>query len=134
MAFQESVAVRNARLDAIETTIGTAAALKLFSGAEPANCAAADPAGLLATLTLPSDWLANAAAGAKAKAGSWTGTGSAAGSAASFRIYDSGLAACHMQGTVTATAGGGDMTLDNVVIANGQAITVNTFTITAGNA
>jgi hypothetical protein len=133
VAFQESVAVRNARLDAIETTIGTAAALKLFSGAEPANCAAADPAGLLATLTLPSDWLANAAAGAKAKAGSWTGTGSTAGSAASFRIYDSGVTTCHMQGTVTATAGGGDMTLDNVVIANGQAITVNTFTITAGN-
>lgn len=134
MAFQESVAVRNARLDAIETTIGTAAILKLFSGAEPANCAAADPAGLLATLTLPSDWLANAAAGVKAKAGSWAGTGSAGGTAASFRIYDSGVAACHMQGTVTATAGGGDMTLDNTSIANGQAITVNTFSITAGNA
>jgi len=91
VAFQESVSVRNARLDAIETTIGTAAILKLFSGAEPANCAAADPAGILATLNLPSDWLANAAAGAKAKAGSWTGTGSAGGTAASFRIYDSGL-------------------------------------------
>ena len=88
----------------------------------------------MATLTLPSDWLANAAAGAKAKAGAWTGTGSAGGSAASFRIYDSGVTTCHMQGTVTATAGGGDMTLDNVVIANGQAITVNTFTITAANA
>ena len=134
MAFQESITVRNARLDAIETVVGTAAILKLFSGAEPANCAAADPAGTLATLNLPSDWLANAAAGAKAKAGSWTGTGSAGGTAASFRIYDSGLAACHMQGTVTATGGGGDMTLDNVVIANGQAITVNTFTVTAGNA
>ena len=134
MAFQESVAVRNARLDAIETTIGTTAVLKLFSGAEPANCAAADPAGLLATLTLPVDWLANAAAGAKAKAGAWTGTGSAGGSAASFRIYDSGVAACGIQGSVTATGGGGDLTLDNVSIANGQAITVNTFVITAGNA
>ena len=134
MAYQESVAVRNARLDAIETTIGTGALLKLFSGAEPANCGAADPSGLLATLTLPTDWLANASGGSKAKAGSWTGTGSGAGTAASFRIYDSGAVACHLQGTVTATGGGGDMTLDNAVIASSQAITVNTFTITAGNA
>jgi len=49
MAFQFSVLVRNARLDAVETQIGTAAVLKVFSGAEPVDCAAADPAGLLAT-------------------------------------------------------------------------------------
>lgn len=134
MAFQESVAVRNAKLDAIETAIGTAALLKIFSGAEPANCAASDPSGLLATLTLPSDWMANASAGSKAKTGSWTGSGSGAGTAASFRIYDSGAVACHIQGTVTATGGGGDLTLDNVSIAVSQAITVNTFAITAGNA
>lgn len=134
MTFQYSVAVRNAKLDTVESTIGTAAVLKLFSGAEPANCAAADPAGLLATLTLPSDWMNAAAAGAKTKLGTWSGTGSAGGSAASFRVYDSGVAACHIQGTVTATGGGGDMTVDNVVIANGQAITVNTFTLTSGNA
>lgn len=40
MAYQYSVACRNASLDAKETTIGTAAVLKIFSGAEPANCAA----------------------------------------------------------------------------------------------
>lgn len=134
MTYQYSVSVRNAKLDSVETTIGTGALLKLFSGAEPANCAAADPSGLLATLTLPTDWLANASSGTKAKAGSWTGSGSAGGTAASFRIYDSGAVACHIQGTATATGGGGDMTLDNAVIANGQAITVNTFTLTAGNA
>lgn len=134
MTYQYSVGVRNAKLDAVETTIGTAAVLKIFSGAEPANCAAADPAGLLATLTLPSDWLANASGGTKVKAGTWSGTGSAAGNAASFRIYDSGVVACHIQGTITATGGGGDMTLDNISIAIAQAITVSTFTITAGNA
>lgn len=128
MSFQYSVAVRNATLDAKETTIGTGALLKIFSGAEAVNCAAADPSGLLATLTLPSDWMAAAAAGSKAKAGVWSGTGSGAGVAASWRIYDSGAAACHIQGNTT------DMTFDNTNIAIGQAITVSTFTLTAGNA
>jgi hypothetical protein len=39
-----------------------------------------------------------------------------------------------MQGTVTATGGGGDLTLDNTSIASAQSISINTFTITAGNA
>ena len=60
MAYQYSVAVRNAKLDAVETQIGVSAILKIFSGAEPANCAAGDPAGLLCTIALPADWMAAA--------------------------------------------------------------------------
>lgn len=37
MTIQLSTAVRNARLDAIETAIGTAAVVKLRTGAQPAN-------------------------------------------------------------------------------------------------
>ena len=128
MTIQFSVAVRNAQLNAIETTISTTAVLKIFSGAQPANCAAADPSGLLATLTLPSDWLADAASGAKAKAGTWSGTASGTGTAASWRIYASDGTTCGMQGNTT------DMTFDNTSIASGQAITVSGFTLTAGNA
>lgn len=127
MAYQYSVAVRNAKLDAVETTISTAAVLKLFTGAEPANCAAADPAGLLATITLPSDWLANASGGSKAKAGTWSVAASGTGTVASWRIYDSGVVACHIQGNVT------DMVFDNTSITAGQTVTVTGFTITAGN-
>ena len=54
MAFQYSVAVRGARLDAVETQIGVSAVLKIFSGAEPANCAAAEPSGLRVPRSLPS--------------------------------------------------------------------------------
>lgn len=128
MAFQKSVAVRNAELDAIETTIGTSAVLKVFSGAEPGNCAAADPSGLLVTITLPSDWMANASSGSKAKSGTWSGTASGSGTAASWRIYASDGTTCGLQGNTT------DMTFDNTSIASGQTVTVNTFTITAGNA
>jgi hypothetical protein len=135
MTHQYSVAVRDARNDAIETAIGGTAKLYIFSGAEPGSCAAADPAGLLATLTLPADWMQNSATGVKVKsAAAWSGTASAPGTAASYRIKDNAGTTCHIQGTVTATGGGGDLTLDNTSITAGQTITINTYQITDGNA
>jgi hypothetical protein len=35
---------------------------------------------------------------------------------------------------VTATGGGGDLTLDNVVVALGQTVTITGFTLTEANA
>ena len=135
MAIQLSAAVRNAMLDAIESTIGTTAVLKIRTGAAPADVATADSGTVLATLTLPSDWMAAASAGAKAKSGTWQDTSAdATGTAAHFRIYASDGTTQHLQGTVTATGGGGDLTLDNTSIASGQTVTINTFTITEGGA
>lgn len=135
MTLQHSVAVRNAQLDAWETTIGTSAVLKIRTGAQPANCAAADSGTVLATLTLPSDWMAAAGSGSKAKSGTWEDlSADAAGTAAHFRLYASDGTTCGSQGSVTATGGGGDMTVDNTSFAAGQAFTVTAFTITAGNA
>lgn len=135
MTIQFSTAVRNARLDAIETTISTSAVLKIRTGAAPADVATADSGTVLATLTLPSDWMAAASSGAKAKSGTWQDTSAdATGTAAHFRVYASDGTTAHMQGTVTATGGGGDMTVDNVSFASGQNFTVTTFTLTDGNA
>ena len=133
-AIQFSAAVRNARLDAVESTIGTAAVLKIRTGAAPANCAAADSGTVLATLTLPSDWMAAASSGAKALSGTWQDTSAdATGTAAHFRIYASDGTTCGIQGTVTATGGGGDLELQNTSIASGQAITITAFTLTDAN-
>ena len=134
MAIQYSVAVRNAQLDQFETTTGASARLQLRTGAPPADCATASSGTLLCEITLPSDWMNAASGGTKTRLGTWSGTGAAAGSAAHFRVLDSAGATCHQQGTVTATGGGGDMTLDNVSIAVSQAVSVSTFTITRGNA
>ena len=135
MAIQMSVAVRNARLDVIETTIGTSAVLKLRTGAAPANCATADSGTVVSTISCPSDYLAAASSGSKAKAGTWQDTtADAAGTVAHFRLYASDGTTCHMQGTVTNTGGGGDMTLDNVIVEAGQQITVTAFSLTDGNA
>lgn len=135
MTMQFSDDCRNAALDAIETTIGTSAILKIRTGAAPATCATADSGTVLATLNLPSDWLAAASSGAKAKSGTWEDTSADnAGTAAHFRIYASNGTTCHNQGTVTATGGGGDLTLDNTSIASGQTVTITGFTLTAGGA
>lgn len=134
MAIQFSVAVRNAMLDQFETTIGTSPILRIRTGAAPANCATADSGTVLATMTLPSDWLSAASGGSKSLLGTWQdASADAAGTAAHYRIYDSTGTTCHEQGTVTATGGGGDLTLDNTSIAAGQQVTITSYTRTAGN-
>jgi len=133
MAVQLSVAVRNARLDAIETTISTSAIMRIRSGTVPATCATADAGTVLATLNLPSDWMAAASAGAKALSGTWQdASADATGTAAHFRVYDSGGSTCHIQGTVGTSAT--DMIVDSVSFTAGQQFTVSSFTLTDGNA
>jgi len=135
MAYQFSTAVRNARLEAIESTIGASAVLKIRTGAPPADANAADTGTVLATLNLPADWMADAAGGIKSKSGTWQDLSADAGGVAGhFRIYASDGTTCGVQGTVTATGGGGDMTLDNTNIAVGQQVTITGLTLTEGNA
>jgi hypothetical protein len=135
LTLQYSTTVRNAKLDAVETAIGVSAVLKIRTGAAPANCAAADSGTVLATCNLPSDYMAAASGGTKAKSGTWEDlSADNAGTAAHWRLYASDGVTCHAQGTVTATGGGGDMTVDNVVFAAAQAFTITGFTLTAGNA
>jgi len=133
MAVQLSVAARNARLDSIETTIGTSAVMKIFSGSPPANCAAADTGTVLATLNLPSDWMAAASGGSKTLSGTWQDlSADNTGTAGHFRVYDNGVTTCHIQGTVGTS--GTDMTVNSTSFTAGQSFTVNTFTLTDGNA
>lgn len=133
MAFQFSTTVRNAWLDAIESTIGTSVTLEIRSGAAPATCASADSGTVLAAITLPADWMAAASGGSKALAGTWQdASADATGTAGHFRIKVG--ATCHIQGSCSATAGGGDMTIDNPALVAGQQFNVTSFTLTASGA
>ena len=135
MTVQFSTTVRNARLDAFETAVGTSAVLKIRTGAPPADVATADSGTVLATISLPSDWMAAASGGSKAKSGTWQdASADNTGTAGHFRLYASDGTTAHMQGTVTITGGGGDMTVDNTSFAAGQQFTVTSFTLTDGNA
>lgn len=131
MALQYSVTVRNAKLDAIESTIGTAPTLGLFSGAPPADCATANSGTLIASMTLPSDWMAAASAGSKAKSGTWQdASADATGTIGHFRIFTGTV--CHTQGTCANS--GADMNFDNNVVNSGQQVTITSFTLATGNA
>lgn len=132
MTIQFSTPVRNALLDAIEAAAGAAAILKIFSGAAPANPAASDSGTVLATLNLPSDWMAAAASGVKAKSGTWQDTSADnSGTAGHFRLYASDGTTCHIQGSVGTS--GADMILDSVAFTAGQSFTITAFQLTAPN-
>lgn len=135
MAIKLSVAVRNAKLNAIESVAGASAVMKIRSGVVPASAADADAGSVLSTVQLPADWMADAANGVKNMSGVWQDLlADAAGVASYFRIYDTTGAVCHIQGTCMLAGAGGDMTLDNVVFSFGQPFTVQTFSLTEGNA
>lgn len=143
MAVQYSTGVRIAMLDAIENTVGANARVIFYTGSKPALCSDAATGTTIATLALTGnsgDWMSAASAAAnvvtknKHPSSSWTASASSAGTIGYYRIYDSTLTTCHEQGTVTASGGGGDITVDNTTVALSQTITVTSKTITAGNA
>lgn len=132
MTVQWSVSLRNALLDHWETTIGASAKIYLRSGAAPANCAAADSGTLLAEFDLASDWASAASGGSKSLSSlPMDATAVGAGTAGHYRIKDNAGTTCHEQGSVTVTGGGGDATIDNVVVAVGQTVTLTAYTKTA---
>lgn len=134
MAVQLAVSTRNARADAVESDVGADAQLAFFTGAQPANCAAADSGTEISRMTLPADWMAAASAGAKAKSGTWQDPAAdAAGVIGHFRLYASDGTTCKMQGSCTESGGGGDMILQNTDVGVGQAITITSFGWTEPN-
>ena len=133
--MQLSVECRNAGLDAYETATGPSPIMTIRTGAAPANTAAANTGTVLATLTLPSDWMAAASAGSKVLAGVWSDlTADATGTAAHFRIHNAAGTVCHWQGAIGLTGSGADMIADFVTVTAGQPFSVAAFAITAANA
>ncbi len=136
MSLQFSTSVRNAMLNSIETAIGTDAVIKIFTGPPPTNCAAANSGTLLASITLATDWASDAASGSK----SWSGlpvTDASidnTGTAGHYRLYASDGTTCHVQGSVTVTGAGGDLTVDSVSFVALQTFNITTWTWTAPGA
>ena len=91
MTTQFTVAARNAALDAIETQLGVSPTMVFRSGTPPVDAAAAATGIVLATIALPSDWLANASSGAKLLSGTWQDLAAdATGQATYYRIIGAG--------------------------------------------
>lgn len=135
MATRIADAARNAAADAIVDSIDAGAAagtLKIYTGTQPADADDADAGTLLVTITLSDPAYGAAAAGAAALSGTPSGTAVATGTAGYFRVEDSNGANV-FDGSITATAGGGDLELDNTSIASGQTVTISSlgFTVPA---
>lgn len=133
MGLQASTTLRNAIAAAVETTLGASAKLQIRTGAKPANCAAADSGTLLVEIDVPADFLSAPSGGAVTKIGTWANNAVAAGDQGHFRFKDSTGATTHLQGSITVTGGGGDMTTDSLAIVVTQLVSVSGFTITTGN-
>lgn len=148
---QLSVATRNNIAEAIELSIngqtlnagagsgatvsGAAAPPKcqVWTGPLPANTAAAATGTKLAEIVCPSDWLSAASAGSKALNGAWSVTAIAAGVPGYYRMVDA-AGVCHEQGDITATGGGGAMTVDTSPLSVGQTFAVLSKSVTVPHA
>ena len=132
MALTYSTAIANARLDVVESTIGASAILRIRTGAPPATVASASTGTVLATVNLPSDWMAAASGRSKAKSGTWTdASADATGTAGHFEIVASDGTTVGMRGTVGTSSA--DMIVNTTSFNSGETFTVNTFTLNAGN-
>ena len=129
MSLQYSVTALNARLNAIQTAVGTSALFRLYSGTEPASCSTAlGGATLLVSMTLPSTYLTTSTTNQVALSGTWSGTASAGSGATPtfWRIYDSTGTTCHAQGTAGLSS---TLTTSALTAANGNVLT---FTAVSG--
>ena len=133
--MQTSVTVGNATLDAMETAVGASPIMRVYTGAAPANCAAASTGTLLIEITLPADFMAAASNRSKAKSGTWQdASANASGTIGHYRIFASDGTTCHVQGTAGGPASGAEIVFDADTVTAGQSVTVNTYAWTGGNA
>ncbi len=133
MTIGMSTNLRNARADANTTFAGNGALLRLYDGTRPSTGGTATT--LLAELTCGTPFAASASGGVLTL-GSITqdSAANAAGTATWFRVVKSDGTTHVMDGSVTATGGGGDMELVTTSITTGQPVQVTSFTITEGGA
>jgi hypothetical protein len=136
MALQFSTTIRNAMLDAITTAIGASGLLRIYTGSVPANVAAA-----IGAVTLLAELVMNATYAPAASAGVLTlnaitqdSSADNTGTAAWWRQWKSDGTTGGIQGTVTATGGGGDLELNTTSIVAGGPVAVTSWTITAPGA
>lgn len=139
MAVRINTAARNAAADAVANLVngGTGAGvIRIYTGTQPATPATSPTGTLLAEFTLSDPAFAAASSGSAALdvTPALTDQGLAAGTAGWFRILDSTEAAGTglgiLDGNVTATGGGGDMTLNTTTISVGVDVEITSGSIT----
>lgn len=134
MALRLATATRNAAADAVADLAdggASAGTVKVYSGTQPASANDAASGTLLVTFTLNDPAFGAAASGVATLDvdPAISATAAATGTAGWFRM-ESSTPGTVIDGSVTATGGGGDMTVDNTSITSGQTVNLTSGTIT----
>jgi hypothetical protein len=130
---------RNAIVDSIVDALDAGAGggiVRVYTGTQPADADSAATGTLLVTITLDATAAFGAAASGTATCDVTpepTGTAVAAGTAGWFRALDSDgvdITDNVIDGSVTATGGGGDMEINNTSIEVDQVVNITAWTVT----
>lgn len=126
MTVQLSTTTRNRFRDAYVAAFPAGATLQIRTGS-PAGVGNAAGGTLLAEITLPTSPFTSGT-GQVTKNNTWEdASADATGVAAHYRLVNGSDIE---EGTITATGGGGDLTLDNTSLATGQQFTITGWTRT----
>lgn len=132
MASRVPDAVRNAMVDAVVDRLDAgsgAGTVKIYTGSQPADADDAPSGTLLCTLTLGDPAFGSAASGVATANAVAAVAAAATGTAGWFRAADSDGNKV-LDGSVTATGGGGDMTLNTVSVVSGVDVQITSWTVT----
>ena len=127
-----TTALRNAITDLIVDSLDAGAGpgtLAIRSGTRPVDPATTATGTLLATVTFADPAFGSSSSGSATVSDPAGVSAVATGTATWFRAFDSNGAAC-FDGLVTATGGGGDLTLTTTSIVSGMTVDVTSGTIT----
>lgn len=127
MSLTVAAATAQAMGTALATDIGSGSIIEIRSGAKPATPETAASGTLLVSITVTGSF--SSTGGVLTAADPASASPAASGTAGHFRLKKSGGTAV-LDGTVTATGGGGDMTLGSVSINTGVPVDLGVPTIT----
>ena len=132
MALRISTSIRNACLNAVTSTIDGGSGVgtvEFYTGAVPGGFGSAPAGTKLATCTFSFPSFGAAAAGTMTAASITSDSNAdASGTVGCFCVKDS-AAAVVMDGSCTATGGGGQIEFDSTTIASGATVAITSLTI-----
>jgi hypothetical protein len=134
MTIQLALSGRTARLTGFTSNLSNNASLRIFTGAQPADCQTAQSGTVLASITMATPFTVPANGTMQLSNLPLTTTATTSGTAGYYRIVGSsqGTSSCFMQGSIG--QGSGDLQFDNTSIQTGQTINITAWTVTDGNA